>query len=113
MKLKRRYIFGGYEGKNKEYDDFVIGYLAENGLYIDIDFNFNNTAGKYTIYKNQDRQERITFFYKLKDARQFCENYNFSERDCKNCKHEKHCTKTIGILAGFCNTDFEVKQGIM
>ena len=30
--------------------------------------------------------------------------------ECENCKHERTCTKDIGIIWGFCNTDYEPKE---
>lgn len=30
---------------------------------------------------------------------------------CENCKHEATCHKTIGIMFGYCNIDFEPKNG--
>ena len=32
------------------------------------------------------------------------------ENVCENCKHENTCTKTIGIMFGYCNIDFEAKE---
>lgn len=29
------------------------------------------------------------------------------EKKCENCKKCDYCTKTIGIIWGFCNADFE------
>lgn len=29
---------------------------------------------------------------------------------CENCKHEDSCKKDIGIIWGFCNTDYEPKE---
>lgn len=30
--------------------------------------------------------------------------------NCEDCKKIKECKKTIGIIWGFCNTDFEPKD---
>ena len=30
--------------------------------------------------------------------------------ECENCKHIDTCTKDIGIIWGFCNTDYEPKE---
>lgn len=31
---------------------------------------------------------------------------------CEDCKKIKECKKTIGIIWGFCNTDFEPKDEV-
>lgn len=31
---------------------------------------------------------------------------------CENCKKMNECKKTIGVIWGFCNTDFEPKDEV-
>lgn len=30
--------------------------------------------------------------------------------ECETCKHERYCRKAIGIIWGYCNTDYEPRE---
>lgn len=81
MKFKRRYLDGGYNGKAHEHD-FVTGYLAENGMYIDNEFGFGSDRPVgYKVYLSFDhwRADKFNKFgvecYRLKAAKEYCEKY--------------------------------------
>ena len=65
MKYKRIYLLGREHGKKNE-DDFVVGYAAGNGKYIETVFNFDGSIGGYKI----DGQ----FYRHLAEAKSACES---------------------------------------
>ena len=65
MKFTKDYMIGGLKGKDDS-TDYIVGYKAENGMYIEIKELIDNT---YRWYKVNDGKE----FQYLKDAKAYCE----------------------------------------
>lgn len=66
MKFKRDYLIGGTNGKNNP-SDYVVGYLADNGMYIDIVELINSTFRWYRVGNKS--------FELLKHAKAYCESF--------------------------------------
>ncbi len=65
MKFKKVYLFGGTNGKTDD-TDYIIGYKAENGKYIEI---VELIDGSYHWYKVDNKE-----FFTLKSAKSFVES---------------------------------------
>ena len=64
MKFTRVYLIGGEAGKDDD-TDYVVGYRAENGMYIEIKELVDNTYRWYMVGGKE--------FGTLKDAKAYCE----------------------------------------
>lgn len=65
MKFKRVYLIGGEAGKDDN-TDYVVGYRAENGMYIEIKELVDNTYRWYMVGGKE--------FGTLKAAKEYCES---------------------------------------
>jgi hypothetical protein len=69
MKFKRVYLIGGIAGKDDP-TDYVVGYKAENGLYIEIENKNFESLRWYAVEFNGVKHEYDT----LAEAKAFCES---------------------------------------
>ena len=63
MAFKRDYLIGGLNGK-ADPTDYVVGYQADNGMYIEIRSITGETFRWYRVNGKE--------FEKLKDAKEYC-----------------------------------------
>ena len=65
MTFKRKYLIGGLNGKASS-EDFVVGYQADNGKYIDIRFLFGNESFREYVVDGKT-------FSTLAEAKAYCQ----------------------------------------